>query len=137
MIGSSLIDLTLCEQRAREDGHVVREASQGRRLGGAAQRSHVGQRDDRESPGATRETGSPLVVPLKVKLGRAVRRLRSAAGFSQESFADACSAHRTFIGVIERGEANVSLTTIERLAHGLGITVSALLADAEAGGEGE
>ena len=57
-----------------------------------------------------------------------VRRLRIAGGFSQESFADACGLHRTYIGSIERGERNVSLDNIERIARALGVSIAALFA---------
>jgi transcriptional regulator with XRE-family HTH domain len=70
-------------------------------------------------------------MTLRVMLGRAVRRLRSGAGFSQESFADACHLHRTYIGSIERGETNVSLDNIERVAQTLKVPVSKLFSEAE------
>lgn len=57
-----------------------------------------------------------------------VRRLRTEGGFSQESFADACGLHRTYIGSIERGERNVSLDNIERIASALGVSIAALFA---------
>ena len=69
--------------------------------------------------------------PLRQRLGRAVRRLRRAAGYSQEAFADHVRVHRTYMGAIERGEVNVSLDNIERLAHGLGLTPGDLLVRAE------
>jgi transcriptional regulator with XRE-family HTH domain len=50
-----------------------------------------------------------------------VRRLRKARGFSQEAFADECGLHRTYIGSIERGERNVSIDNIERMASALSI----------------
>ena len=68
---------------------------------------------------------------LRDKLGQAVRRLRTDAGYSQESFADACALHRTYIGSIERGETNVSLDNIERIAKTLRIPVSQLFVVAE------
>jgi transcriptional regulator with XRE-family HTH domain len=74
---------------------------------------------------------------LREKLGRAVRRLRSAAGFSQERFADACRLHRTYIGSIERGETNISLDNIERIAQTLTLSVSALFVEAESEAESE
>jgi DNA-binding XRE family transcriptional regulator len=70
--------------------------------------------------------------PLRQRLGRAVRRLRRAAGYSQEAFADHVRVHRTYMGAIERGEVNVSLDNIERVAAALGMTPDRLLAEAEA-----
>lgn len=68
---------------------------------------------------------------LREKLGRAVRRLRTEAGFSQEGFADACALHRTYIGSVERGETNISLDNIQRIARTLGLPVSRLFTEAE------
>lgn len=68
---------------------------------------------------------------LREKLGRAIRRRRTDAGFSQERFADACGLHRTYIGSVERGETNISLDNIELIATTLGMPVSRLFTDAE------
>ena len=64
-------------------------------------------------------------------LGGKIRELRSANGWSQESFADHCGLHRTAIGLLERGERNPTLTTLVTVAKGLGITVSELLVGIE------
>lgn len=63
-------------------------------------------------------------------LGKVIRSKRKALGFSQESFADACELHRTYIGSIERGERNVSLENICKIAATLGIRPSELFKDA-------
>jgi len=68
---------------------------------------------------------------LRVRLGRAVRRLRKSASYSQESFADACHLHRTYMGAVERGETNISLDNIERIARALRLTPAQLLTEAE------
>ena len=68
---------------------------------------------------------------LLVKFGRAVQRLRKQAGFSQESFADAVGVHRTYMGAVERGEKNISLNNIERIAKALRLRSSELLAESE------
>ena len=68
---------------------------------------------------------------LRAKLGRAVRRLRRAAGYSQESFADRCRVHRTYMGAVERGETNISLDNLERIAKALNLSAGQLLVDAE------
>lgn len=73
--------------------------------------------------------------PLKVRFANTVRSLRVAAGFSQESFAHHVKVHRTFMSSIERGRINVSLETIERLAHGLDMSAWQLIQIAEVGGE--
>jgi transcriptional regulator with XRE-family HTH domain len=61
--------------------------------------------------------------------GKEVRLLRRKMGLSQESFAEACGLHRTYIGSVERGERNVSLRNILRIAHVLQVPASALLKD--------
>ena len=68
---------------------------------------------------------------LRQRLGRAVRRLRLAAGYSQEAFADHVGVHRTYMGAVERGRVNISLDNIERLAGKLGLTAAGLLSEAE------
>ena len=73
------------------------------------------------------------MATLRAKLGKAVRRLRTDAGYSQESFADACQLHRTYIGSVERGEINISLENLERIARTLKVSVSTLFLEAEEG----
>lgn len=68
---------------------------------------------------------------LQRRLGTAVQRLRKAAGYSQEGFADAVGLHRTYVGAVERGEKNVSLKNIERIARQLGLRAGDLLLEAE------
>jgi transcriptional regulator with XRE-family HTH domain len=68
---------------------------------------------------------------LRKRLGKAIRRLRADKGYSQESFASHVKVHRTFMGAVERGEQNLSLDSLEKIARGLGITAAALLAEAE------
>lgn len=71
------------------------------------------------------------MTKLQRRLGKAVRRLREAAGHSQEGFAVVVGVHRTTMGRIERGNFNVTLGTLERLAKALKIPVSSLIAEAE------
>lgn len=59
-------------------------------------------------------------------LGREVRRLRLAAGLSQEDLAEASGLHTNYIGGIERGERNVGIKAFLRLAAGLKIHPSKL-----------
>ena len=58
--------------------------------------------------------------------GKRVRDLRSSKGFSQESLADAANLHRTYIGAIERGEQNVSIDNISRIAKALRVSLAEL-----------
>lgn len=73
----------------------------------------------------------PNMSSLRVRLGKAIRRLRLQAGYSQESFAAVVGVHRTYMGSLERGERNVSLENIEKVAKALNISVSQLFAEAE------
>ena len=74
------------------------------------------------------------MVLLQRRLGKVVRRLRRDRGYSQEDFADHVGVHRTTMGRIERGDFNVTIETLQRLAKGLGLAASALLSMAEAEG---
>jgi transcriptional regulator with XRE-family HTH domain len=61
--------------------------------------------------------------------GLTVRSRRESAGYSQEELAHRCGLHRTYVGSVERGERNISLTNIVRLARALSQTPSDLLKD--------
>lgn len=63
---------------------------------------------------------------IRVRFGKALRQRRSKLGVSQEAFADMCELDRTYIGGIERGERNVALVNIEKLAKTLRISISEL-----------
>jgi transcriptional regulator with XRE-family HTH domain len=67
---------------------------------------------------------------LQRRLGRNLRILRKAKGLSQEAFADTLHVHRTYMGGLERGERNVTLKTVERMAAALGVDPADLLAEA-------
>jgi transcriptional regulator with XRE-family HTH domain len=68
-------------------------------------------------------------VDLNTRLGRNLRRLRLASGLSQEVLADQCCLHRTYIGAVERGERNVTLQTVEKIAAALKVDPLDLLRD--------
>lgn len=65
----------------------------------------------------------------KKLLGIKVRKLRQSLGLSQERLAEECGLHRTYIGGVERGERNISLENIVRVARALRTTASKLLKD--------
>jgi transcriptional regulator with XRE-family HTH domain len=67
------------------------------------------------------------VPDLQTVLGTRIRELRTKKGFSQESFADHCGLHRTYMGAIERGERNLTIESVLTVAKGLGMTMSQLL----------
>ena len=60
------------------------------------------------------------------RFGQRIRELRETKGWSQETFAEECGLHRTYIGAIELGERNVSLVNIERIATALGVPIAEL-----------
>lgn len=60
-------------------------------------------------------------------LGRALREMRGERGYAQEAFAAQAGMDRSYFGAIERGEFNVSLNTIVKLAAALGVRASELL----------
>lgn len=60
------------------------------------------------------------------ELGQRIRALRKERGFSQEGFADACGLHRTYIGGVERGEYNIALDNIYKIAAALNLPMAAL-----------
>ena len=66
---------------------------------------------------------------LQQVLGRNLRRLRLERGYSQEDFAELLHVHRTYLGSVERGERNLTLRTVERLADDLGIEAVGLLVE--------
>jgi transcriptional regulator with XRE-family HTH domain len=67
----------------------------------------------------------------QVALGQAVRKLREERGVSQEVFATQVGVHRTYMGSVERGERNVTLLNVLRIAAALDITAADLLSRAD------
>lgn len=60
-------------------------------------------------------------------VGRSLLAYRQAKGLSQEAFADVLGVHRTYMGAIERGERNLTLRSVERLAARLKVKPLSLL----------
>lgn len=58
-----------------------------------------------------------------------IRAFRRARRISQEDLADMCNLHRTYVGSVERGERNVTLSTLEVIAGALGVSVPKLLTE--------
>ena len=61
------------------------------------------------------------------KFGEIVREKRLGLGLSQEDFAEIAGVHRTYVGMIERGEKNITLRNIEKFANALGVPVNKLM----------
>ncbi|MBU1442761.1 MAG: helix-turn-helix domain-containing protein [Gammaproteobacteria bacterium] len=74
------------------------------------------------------ERRSKAQQSARERLAGHLRQERAARAISQEQLADLAGLHRTYVGSVERGERNVSLDNIERLARALGLDVAALLA---------
>jgi transcriptional regulator with XRE-family HTH domain len=64
---------------------------------------------------------------LRAILADNVKAHRARAKVSQDEFADQCGLHRTYVGSVERCERNVTLATLELLAHSIGCSVPELL----------
>jgi len=68
---------------------------------------------------------------LAGRFGALIRRLRLERAYSQEGLAEAAGLERAYVGMIERGEVNVSVRTAFRLAGALGLTLSRLFLELE------
>jgi transcriptional regulator with XRE-family HTH domain len=68
---------------------------------------------------------------LQRRLGDRLRAYRRQRGLSQEAFAIVLGVHRTYMGGLERGERNLTLQSVERLAHRLGVDPSDLLCSSD------
>lgn len=71
------------------------------------------------------------MIPEKSKarqiLSQKLRMLRLEQGLSQEQLASMAGLHRTYVGSVERGERNISIDNIEKLANALGCNITKLL----------
>lgn len=64
---------------------------------------------------------------ILVLLGKRVREFRREKNISQEELASRACVHRTYIGMIERAEKNITITNLEKISIGLGVTIEELL----------
>ena len=71
--------------------------------------------------------GSLMDGRLQRAIGQSLKRLRQSRGLSQEAFAAAIGMHRTYLGGLERGEYNLTLKSVERIAGRIGIEPMTLL----------
>lgn len=63
---------------------------------------------------------------VMVAFGRHLRELRTKKGLSQEALASSCGLDRTYVGGVERGERNISLVNIHKIADALHVPVREL-----------
>lgn len=66
-------------------------------------------------------------------LGSRIRRMRTEKSISQEELADRAGVHRTYVGMIERGEKNITVLSAEKIAAALGVSISELFEGYEDG----
>ena len=64
---------------------------------------------------------------VQVRFGERLRQIRQKKGISQEALAHLAGLHRTYVSGVERGERNISLLNIERLAIALDVAMSDLM----------
>ena len=64
---------------------------------------------------------------LQKKVGRNIRSYRQRRGLSQEAFAEVLGVHRNYMGGLERGERNLTLRSLERIAEQMGVEVEELM----------
>lgn len=69
---------------------------------------------------------TPAETRILKQFGDALRAERENAGLSQEALADAATLDRTYVGSVERGERNISILNIVKLAKALGVAASQL-----------
>lgn len=64
---------------------------------------------------------------ILIAFGRNVRDYRKSCNLSQEELAEKASLHRTYIGMVERAEKNITLLNIDKIAKALNVEITELL----------
>lgn len=64
---------------------------------------------------------------IAIRFGENLRKIRQRVGISQEKLAELAGLHRTYVSSIERGQRNISLENIERLAKALAVPLAKLM----------
>ncbi len=70
-----------------------------------------------------------MAKDIKKQVGDRVRELREEKGWSQEKLAEKANLHRTYIGQVERGEKNIGIENLVRIAKAVGVPLSAVIAE--------
>lgn len=66
-------------------------------------------------------------APILLQFGKRVQETRHERQISQEKLAELAGVHRTYIGMIERGEKNITLCNIEKIARALNVKITQLI----------
>ncbi|EAH5880093.1 XRE family transcriptional regulator [Campylobacter upsaliensis] len=64
---------------------------------------------------------------INIRIGNRIREIRQSKGLSQEQLAEIAEVHRTYIGMIERAEKNITLVSLEKIVKALGLEIKDLL----------
>ena len=67
-----------------------------------------------------------MALDIRIRFGRAIRRIREEQKINQEEAAERCGLHRTYYSGVERGVRNVSLVNVEKIAKGLRTSLAEL-----------
>jgi transcriptional regulator with XRE-family HTH domain len=68
----------------------------------------------------------PNEIEFLKNLGERIRKLREEKGLSQEKLSFACNLHRTYISSVERGERNIAVINLAKVADALGVSLNQL-----------
>jgi transcriptional regulator with XRE-family HTH domain len=71
------------------------------------------------------------MMSISIYFGRRIKLLRTEKGLTQEALASLSGLDRSYIGGVERGDRNISLINISKIAHALNISLSSLFMDVD------
>ncbi len=80
--------------------------------------------------------GGTSRAALRAVLAHNIRQCRHRLGLSQEQLGDLAGLHRTYVGAVERGERNLTVDNIEKIARALQVSPDVLLAETEGSVDG-
>jgi transcriptional regulator with XRE-family HTH domain len=64
---------------------------------------------------------------INIRVGKNIRKARENRGLSQEALSDLAGVHRTYIGMVERAERNITLVSLEKISKALKVSMKDLL----------